>query len=114
MAKTSYFYVLYCRDGTLYGGYTTDINRRLEEHNAGTGAKYTRLASRRPVKMLLAEVYENRSQATKAEYHFKHQNRKKKEQYLAEKGIKQPYREAKETVIVDRREEDADAKKSKE
>ncbi len=43
MANEHYFYVLFCKDQTFYGGYTTDLSRRLEEHNNGTGAKYTRL-----------------------------------------------------------------------
>ena len=50
METNHYFYVLHCRDNTFYGGYTTDLARRLQEHNNGTGAKYTRLQKRRPVK----------------------------------------------------------------
>ncbi|WP_396336124.1 GIY-YIG nuclease family protein, partial [Enterococcus faecium] len=42
---------------------TTDLSRRLEEHNNGTGAKYTRLQKRRPVKMIHAEVFSSRSEA---------------------------------------------------
>ena len=42
--KSHYFYVLLCQDGSFYGGYTTEPERRLTEHNSGTGAKYTRLA----------------------------------------------------------------------
>ena len=43
MASNHYFYVLLCHDNTFYGGYTTDLARRLKEHNDGVGAKYTRL-----------------------------------------------------------------------
>ena len=39
--KSHYFYVLLCQDGSFYGGYTTEPERRLTEHNSGTGAKYT-------------------------------------------------------------------------
>src|SRR5574341_265860 len=46
-----YFYVLLCADKTLYGGYTTDLQKRLETHNAGKGAKYTQ--PRRPVQLIL-------------------------------------------------------------
>ncbi len=48
-----YVYILRCSDDTLYTGYTTDPARRLEEHNKGTGAKYTR--SRLPVSMVYLE-----------------------------------------------------------
>ncbi len=82
MANNHYFYVLECKDHTFYGGYTTDLTRRLAEHNAGTGAKYTRLASRRPLQMIHAEVFETRSAATKAEAAFKKLSRKQKEKYL--------------------------------
>ena len=60
----------------------TDLSRRLEEHNNGTGAKYTRLQKRRPVKMIHAEVFSSRSEATKAEAAFKKLTRKQKERYL--------------------------------
>lgn len=45
--KKQYFYVLLCKDNSFYGGYTTDLTRRLKEHNEGTGAKYTHPKSRR-------------------------------------------------------------------
>ena len=82
MANEHYFYVLQCKDGTYYGGYTTDLTRRLAEHNQGIGAKYTRLALRRPLQMLHAEQFATRSEATKAEAAFKKLTRKQKERYL--------------------------------
>ena len=66
MATDQFFYVLLCNDQSFYGGYTTDLSRRLLEHNTGTGAKYTHPQSRRPVKMIHAERFETRSEATKA------------------------------------------------
>ena len=45
-----YAYLLRCRDGTLYGGWTTDLERRLRAHNSGRGAKYTR--ARLPVELV--------------------------------------------------------------
>lgn len=45
--KRYYAYMLLCRDGTFYCGYTTDLSKRLSTHNSGKGAKYTR--ARRPV-----------------------------------------------------------------
>lgn len=83
MVTNHYFYVLHCKDNTFYGGYTTDLARRLKEHNTGTGAKYTHPASRRPLQMIHAEVFATRSEATKAEAAFKKLPRKQKENYLS-------------------------------
>lgn len=82
MASKHYFYVLHCADDTFYAGYTTDPKRRLNEHNEGIGAKYTRLPKRRPAKMIHTEVFETRSEATKAEYAFKQLTKKQKIAYL--------------------------------
>jgi putative endonuclease len=66
-----YVYMLECADGTLYTGITTDLERRVEEHNSSDkGAKYTR--ARRPVRLVYSEVYEDRSRASKREYEIKH------------------------------------------
>ncbi|AQP53509.1 endonuclease [Vagococcus penaei] len=81
--QTAYFYVLECADLSYYAGYTTDIGRRLNEHNTGKGAKYTRLASRRPAKLIHIEKFPSKSAAMKAEYAFKQLTRKQKECYLA-------------------------------
>lgn len=63
-------YALECNDGSIYCGITTDIERRLYEHNNTTkGAKYTK--TRRPVKLLKTWKYDNRSEASKEEYKFK-------------------------------------------
>lgn len=65
-----YVYILQCADGTLYTGITTDVARRVEEHNTSVrGASYTR--GRRPVILLCAKAYENRSTASKKEYRLK-------------------------------------------
>lgn len=95
----SYFYVLYCKDGTLYGGYTTDISRRLKEHNSGTGAKYTRPVKRRPATMLYAEGHQTRSEATKAEAAFKKLTRRQKEAFLKTNGVSFPLVKQKECVV---------------
>lgn len=81
--KKHYFYVLLCADNTFYAGYTTDLTRRLAEHNSGKGAKYTRLKKRRPAKMIHHEVFQTKSDAMKKEYAFKQLTRLKKEAYLA-------------------------------
>ena len=82
--KQHFFYVLECRDKTFYAGYTIDVVRRLDEHNDGTGAKYTRLDKRRPVRLLHFESFDTRSLAMKQEYAFKQLSRKQKEAYLKE------------------------------
>ncbi|WP_318506415.1 GIY-YIG nuclease family protein [Bacillus sp. T3] len=80
MENRHYFYVLQCRDGSFYGGYTNNIERRIAMHNNGKGAKYTK--GRGPVVLLYKRIFENKSDALKAEYEFKQWSRKKKEQFL--------------------------------
>ena len=70
-------YVLECADGTLYTGYTTDLERRVAEHDAGAGAKYTR--GRTPVELVYHERYETRSAAMSREYEIKTLTRGQKE-----------------------------------
>jgi putative endonuclease len=64
-----YVYILKCRDNTLYTGYTVDLNRRIETHNKGLGAKYTR--GRLPVEIVYQEVFESKSEAIKREIDLK-------------------------------------------
>lgn len=77
-----FFYVLTCRDGSLYGGYTNNLERRLKLHNEGKGAKYTR--GRGPVTMTYYKGFSSKSEALKAEYHFKQLTRKQKIEFLIE------------------------------
>lgn len=72
-------YVLRCKDDSLYTGVTTDIERRLDEHNHDNklAASYTK--SRRPVKLVYTESCEDRSQALKREMGIKKLKRKQKE-----------------------------------
>ena len=74
----SYFtYIVECSDSTLHTGITTDLERRLDEHNnSAKGAKYTRV--RRPVKLVYSEECEDRSSASKREYAIKKLSREKK------------------------------------
>jgi len=81
-----YFYVLTCKDGSLYGGYTNNLERRIKLHNEGKGAKYTR--GRGPVTLTYYRGYDNKSEAMSAEYQFKRLSRKKKLEFLArEAGV---------------------------
>ena len=73
----AYFcYILECEDGTFYTGWTTDPERRLKEHNAGRGSRYTRI--RRPVKLVYVESQESRNAAMKRELAIKRMPRKRK------------------------------------
>lgn len=81
-SSNHYFYVLRCADNTFYAGYTTNLTRRLAEHNSGKGAKYTRLPKRRPAKMIHHETFQTKSEAMKKEYAFKQLTRRQKEMYL--------------------------------
>lgn len=76
--KTQFIlYILACTDGTLYTGITTDVSRRVAEHNSTPrGAKYTR--SRRPVALVYSKAFKNRSAASKAEYRIRHLSHAKK------------------------------------
>ncbi len=78
--KKHYTYVVECSDGTFYTGYTTDVERRVQEHNKGIGSKYTR--SRLPVTLLYYEEYSSRSKAMKREYAIKDLTRREKEEVI--------------------------------
>ena len=79
-ASKHYVYVVECKDGTFYTGYTTDIKRRLREHNSGEGAKYTK--GRYPVVLKHQELFDSRSRAQKREYQIKQLPRSKKEELI--------------------------------
>jgi putative endonuclease len=74
-------YVLRCRDGTLYTGVTTDLVRRLAQHNAGTASKYTR--SRRPVAMVYREAAAGHGAALRREFAIKKLSRAAKDALIA-------------------------------
>ena len=71
MEKTTdhLFYVLECKDGSYYAGYTNDLEKRIRVHNEGKGAKYTR--ARKPVHCIYHECFETKREAMQAEYRFK-------------------------------------------
>lgn len=77
-----YFYVVQCKDGSLYAGYTNNLVRRIEQHNSGKGAKYTR--GRGPVELVFTLKFDNKSEAMRMEYAFKRWPRKKKIDFLKE------------------------------
>jgi len=71
-----FVYILQCNDGTLYTGWTTKLNRRVAEHKAGRGARYTR--SRRPLKLVYHETLPDRRRAMQREAAIKKLPRAKK------------------------------------
>jgi putative endonuclease len=77
-----FVYIVRCSDDSLYTGITNNIDKRIEKHNSGKGAKYTR--SRLPVVLEIFSVAGNRSSASKLEYFVKQLPRTKKIQYLRE------------------------------
>lgn len=72
----NYTYILKCADGTLYTGWTNDLDRRLAVHNAGKGGKYTR--SRRPVSLIYYETYDTKGEAMRREWAIKQLSREEK------------------------------------
>ncbi len=72
----SWAYMLRCADGSLYSGWTSDLEKRLKAHNSGKGAKYTR--SRLPVSLVYKEKFESKETAMRREYQLKRLTRQEK------------------------------------
>lgn len=79
----NYTYIVECSDGTLYTGWTNNLEKRMEAHNAGKGAKYTK--TRRPVKLVYQEQFETKEEAMSREYQIKQLSRKEKFKLIQEK-----------------------------
>lgn len=73
---TNYVYIVECSDHTYYTGWTNDLMKRLDKHNAGKGAKYTK--ARLPVQLVYYEVYDTKQEAMKREYQIKQYLRSQK------------------------------------
>ena len=71
-----YTYIVECADGSLYTGWTNDVEKRLATHNAGKGAKYTR--PRLPVKLVYVEQHPTKEMAQRREYEIKQLSRREK------------------------------------
>jgi len=76
----NYTYILECKDGTYYTGWTNDLQKRVDDHNAGKGAKYTR--SRLPVKLVYHETFKTKEEAMRREYEIKQLNKTKKRKLM--------------------------------
>ena len=82
MDHKAYMYVVECRDGSYYTGYTTDVKKRIAVHNSGKGAKYTR--ARLPVKLIYVQGFDSKEEAMSAEVLLKRKKRAQKERFLSE------------------------------
>lgn len=72
----NYTYILRCSDGSFYTGWTNNLEKRLDSHNEGKGAKYTR--ARRPVELAYYEVFNTKEEAMRREWQIKRMTRKRK------------------------------------
>lgn len=79
-SKGHYVYLVECSDKTFYIGYTVNLENRIQVHNQGDGAKYTR--GRRPVRLLYYEEFQDKSNALKREIALKKLTRKQKEKLI--------------------------------
>lgn len=82
----AFTYILECADGTLYTGYTTDMEKRLATHNSGKASKYTRC--RLPVKLVYLEECKDKETAMSREWHIKKMSRENKLKLIEENKVK--------------------------
>ena len=75
-----YTYILRCADGTLYTGWTNDLDKRLRDHANGKGGKYTR--TRLPVTLVYSETHSSKREAMSREWHIKHMTRREKQELI--------------------------------
>ena len=73
----NYTYIVKCSDGTYYSGWTNNLEKRIQSHNSGTGAKYTR--PRLPVTLVYYETFVTKQEAMRREYAIKQLNRQQKD-----------------------------------
>ncbi len=79
-AMRYFSYIVECSNGSLYAGWTSDLEKRLQQHNAGKGAKYTRAL--RPVVLRASWEFASKSEAMSHEWHIKQLSREKKMQLI--------------------------------
>lgn len=81
----NYTYIVRCKDDSLYCGWTNNLEKRMESHNAGTGAKYTK--SRRPVELVYYETFDTKEEAMRREYAIKQLSRGEKMKLIEGKDL---------------------------
>ncbi len=93
-----FVYMVRCKDCTLYTGVSTDVKRRVEEHNDGSGARYTR--SRCPVELVYREKAVDRSAAQKREHEIKRMTLERKQELVAKYCARTSRRRAKSSLVA--------------
>jgi len=78
----NYTYILECKDGTYYTGWTNNLDKRLKDHNEGKGAKYTK--PRLPVSLIYYEKFQTKEEAMRREYAIKRMSRSEKSKLVCE------------------------------
>ena len=88
MSQENFTYIVKCSDGSLYTGWTNDLDKRLKAHNSGRGAKYTK--TRRPVELVYYEKFLTKQEAMSREARIKQLSRSQKLELIAGTLIKKP------------------------
>ena len=81
MSQENFTYIVKCSDGSLYTGWTNDLDKRLKAHNSGRGAKYTK--TRRPVELVYYEKFLTEQEAMSREARIKQLSRSQKLELIA-------------------------------
>lgn len=79
----NYTYIVRCKDNSLYTGWTNNLEKRIEAHNTGKGAKYTK--TRGPVELVYYEQFETKEEAMSREYAIKQMTKKQKEKLVGDR-----------------------------
>ena len=82
----NYTYIVKCSDETLYTGWTNDLEKRIEMHNSGKGAKYTK--ARLPVELVYYEAFDTKEEAMSREWHIKRLSRSEKQKLIEAADLK--------------------------
>jgi len=94
-----YVYIVKCSDNSFYTGITNNLKKRIEAHNSGIGAKYTR--GRGPVKLMMSLTKTNKSEAAKEEYRIKQLSKKQKEDLIMKnKTLCEEFKENQKPAIL--------------
>ena len=93
----NYTYILKCGDGSLYTGWTNNLKKRLEDHNLGKGAKYTR--AHLPVRLVYYETFDPKEDAMKREASIKKLSRPEKERLIASRPLPDFSADLKEQIL---------------
>lgn len=82
----NYTYIVKCSDKTFYTGWTNDLEKRIEMHNSGKGAKYTK--ARLPVELAYYEAFDTKEEAMSREWHIKRLSRSEKQKLIEAADLK--------------------------